>query len=147
MVAPLNQIIRQIIKLTNLTKPSIVSIGNNSTIHNSLYVVVWDWDSTNHHYRPLTCWTWALKEGVKEWLCTDVGGQKTSGMDKKESLPVWIKTNIAVHKKQVIECEPRWWPELGYFGVPSFHPSIRPPFPTYCTPWIRVSCQRNGFHL
>lgn len=53
---------------------------------------------------------------------------KTSGMDKKESLPVWIKTNIAVHKKQVIECEPRWWlvTRTGLLWcafLPSIHPS------------------------
>lgn len=47
--------------------------------------------------------------------------QKTNGTDKKESLRVWTKTNIAVHKKQVIE----WWC-VGQNWVTSL---CHPPFP------------------
>lgn len=47
--------------------------------------------------------------------------QKTNGMDKKESLRVWTKTNIAVHKKQVIE-----WRCVGQNWVTSVR---HPPFP------------------
>lgn len=72
-------------------------------------VVVWDWDSTA---LPVE-----LEEGVKAWLWW----QKTNGTDKKESLRVWTKTNIAVHKKQVIE----WWC-VGQNWVTSL---CHPPFP------------------